>query len=437
MAEVSGFSGLAGGSRRRRSGSDSAVIESPSEPRKAIVTVCAPGLEAALGEVRAALARRLVEVAELGAVGLAADHGVAAVDPEHRRLGVAREHERRAPPRRRPAPVRRSSSDGRLGDHDLERAGRGEGLEHHVAVDEPHREGVGAVLGGALLLDGADERDDGDGAVVAGVDRGDEDVVGLGGRPGAVALGEVGHEALELVLRAEVRLRRLAHRRPRRVGVALADVVDPREHRLGRCVLARGGQRGDGAAGLRVAHQGLEGGVGRRVGGADGRCRGRSSRRVVPATATTTTAAAATTASTDVGGASEGGGTRASEGSARARAPAALVGVGAPSSDDAGAATSSTGGSGRAALGVEGGVEARPEVVLVGRDGSSWRAVRTTASGSTSRSELVPLTAPPPPGCGAARRGHGGGGRRRCRGRRPGSWRPRGGRSPRRRRARR
>ena len=48
-----------------------------------------------------------------------------------------------------------------------------------------------------------------------------------------------------------------------------------------------------------------------------------------------------------------------------------------------------------------------------------------------------PLIAPPPPGCGAARRGRGAGGRRRCQGRRPGSWRPRGGRSPRRRPARR
>ena len=57
MAEVSGFSagGVIYAASKR---SDSAVIESPSGPRKAIVTVWAPDLEAALGEVGAALAGR-------------------------------------------------------------------------------------------------------------------------------------------------------------------------------------------------------------------------------------------------------------------------------------------------------------------------------------------------------------------------------------------
>ena len=67
--------------------------------------------------------------------------------------------------------------------------------------------------------------------------------------------------------------------------------------------------------------------------------------------------------------------------------------------------------------------------------GSSWSAVRTTRVGLDLA--VVAVIAPPPRGRGAARRGRGAGGRRRCRGRRPGSWRPRGGRSPRRRRARR
>ena len=43
---------------------------------------------------------------------------------------------------------------GWLGDHHLEVAGRGEGLEDHLAVDDADRDGLGSELGGALLLDG-------------------------------------------------------------------------------------------------------------------------------------------------------------------------------------------------------------------------------------------------------------------------------------------
>ena len=71
---------------------------------------------------------------------------------------------------------------------------------------------------------------------------------------------------------------------------------------------------------------------------------------------------------------------------------------------------------------------------------SWWSGIgRSRSAGCDERvglDALVGHRAPPPRGCGAARRVPGAAGRRRCRARHRGSWPPRGGRSPRRRRAR-
>ena len=68
----------------------------------------------------------------------------------------------------------------RLGDHDLEGAGEANGSS--TTSPSTIRTGKASArrCGAALLLDGADEGDHGDGAVVAGGDRGDQHVVGLG-----------------------------------------------------------------------------------------------------------------------------------------------------------------------------------------------------------------------------------------------------------------
>ena len=157
-----------------------------------------------------------------------------------------------------------------------------------------------------------------------------------------------------------------------------------------------------------------------------------SSSRVVPATATTTMAAAATTASTRVGGASEGGRhhrERPIELDHRRLAPSRRT-VAAPR-------RGCGRGSGRAPSASRAVSRRAQKSSSWAGIGSSWRAVRTNPSGSTSGPGPSSLTAPPPPGCGGARRGRDAGGRRPCRGRRRGSWRPPGGRSLRRRRARR
>ena len=90
-------------------------------------------------------------------------------------------------------------------------------------------------------------------------------------------------------------------------------------------------------------------------------------------------------------------------------------------------------------LGVEGRLEARPEVVVVRRDREQLEGGADDAigldGGLASVRRPAHRTSSPRMRRSAARAGAVG--RRRCRARRRGSWRPRGGRSPRRRRARR